>query len=213
MKKNTKPIILVVGAPHSYTSMVSSFLLSNGGYNESIDHGSRDTLDYDKYEDARMLEFADNAVKFKKTDIEGYLESLPTDKTVIIKVPRLLFFIDTIKNHRVKVVYVMRNPEDNIRSHMLKNSWSFVNIFNKYCWYYDFAVHSPYPIFTLQSERLIRKCHDTASRLLEFCGLANETINFETIQPIKIKRPSYIKYRFSNFVWKKISVLFKLLLK
>ncbi len=213
MHKVTNPIICIVGAPHSYTSMVSNFLINNGGSGTELEHGTKEILWYDRYEDKEVLDFVNKGVIFKNEDINPYIDELPKDKTVIIKVPRLLYFLNEIKSDRVKVVYVIRNPEDNIRSHMKKNDWSFINIFNKYCWFYDFAIKARFPLYPLLSERLLRKDYSTAKQLLDFCRLPSEKIDFSNIKEVKEPRPTYIKYRFSNFVWKRISGLFKVLLK
>ena len=48
-----KPIILVVGAPHSMTSMVAAFLTENGAWNKNADETMKliSKIDYPRYED------------------------------------------------------------------------------------------------------------------------------------------------------------------
>ncbi len=209
-----KPIILVCGTPHSYTSLTSKFLIDNGGFTTHLWDNPKFDLPYSRYENKEIQDFVNDRKNFKKKDLTDFFKSLPTDKIVTLKAPLLILFINEIRqftDREIKVVYVFRNPEDIVLSSMDKSGKSFIYHYEKVAWTYNFMVKCSYPVYPLVAERLILKDEYTAKSLLEYCGLNHDNINFGSIDPDKLKfrEPTYRKYRFANFIWKRLSLLFR----
>lgn len=210
----SKPIILTCGTPHSYTSMTSRFLMDNGGYCDDTWDNPKYDLNYSRYESKEIQEFVYNRKNFKSKDLMEFFASLPKDKIVTLKAPLLIFFINEIDKYtdrEIKVVYVFRNPQDIIMSSMDKSkNKSFIYYYEKLCWTYNFMVKCKFPVYPLVAERLLQRNEDTAKHLLEYCGLYDGDINFQSIDPNKTRyrEPTYIKYRFANFLWKRLSRFF-----
>ncbi|MBN2173370.1 MAG: sulfotransferase domain-containing protein [Bacteroidales bacterium] len=209
-----KPIIIIAGVPQSYTSMVSKLLIQNGGFSDDTMGDPNEVLDYERFESEKIDAFVQNRKKFKKDDLTEFFQSLPEDRVIILKLPFIIQFINELKafTHReIKVIYVFRNPQNIILSSMNKWGRSFIYYFERMVWFYDFMVDSQYPVFPLVAERLLKKDEDLVKRLFEFCDLKPETVNYDGIDESRIKSrpPTYLKYRFANFVWKRLSELFR----
>lgn len=202
-----KPVIIVNGVPHSFTSAISKFLIDNGGYAKQIRDNPKYDIHYPTYEEQELQKFVEKKKKFKNYDLESYFESLPAEEVIIAKEPLSIFFMDELKKYtkrKIKVVFVMRNPEQIILSSMEKGGKSFIYHFNRISWIYDFMVDCEFELLPFIAERII----NDGSRLLEFCELNPEKINYDSINNFSKRKPNYIKYRFSNFIWKKLSKLF-----
>lgn len=188
--------------------MTEKFLVDNGGYPDELYNDP--TLDYKfeykRHENKRIQEYVNNRRRFKKDDITEYLNSLPKDKTVTIKFPLLLYFLNEINIDReIKIVYVMRNPEQNIISSMEKSGKSFIYFFTKQNWVYDFIVSCKYTVLPFMAERIKKD----GRLLLEYCELPTENIDYSSIRKFKTRKVTFLKYRFANFIWKRLSFLFK----
>jgi len=209
---NKKPFILVCGMPHSYTSMVSKFLIDNGIYVKGICGSPNEKINYFKYEELEINNFVKEGKKFRKYDLTDYFNSLPEDKVVMAKHPDVIFFgkeFTQLTNRKIKIVFVMRNPEQIIMSSMEKSKRSFIYYFEKMVWIYDFIIKSDYEVLTFMAERLLKD----GKQLLKFCELSTKDIDYSAIKPqlIKQRKPTYLKYRFANFIWKRLSRLFQIL--
>lgn len=209
-----KPIILISGAPHSFTSLIANFLIDNGGFTNNAWDNQNFDLPYSRYESKEIFEYLEKKRNFEKSDLIDFFNTLPEDKVITLKNPTVIFFInDIIKytNRQVKVVFVQRNPQDIILSSMEKSKKSFIFFFERMVWMYNFILSAKVPIHILISERILLKDKDTAKSLLEFCELDFEKIDFSSINLKKTKQrePSWLKYKFSNFWWKKFSLFFK----
>jgi len=59
-----KPIILVCGTPHSYTSLTSKFLIDNGGFTTHLWDNPKFDLPYSRYENKEIQDFVKRPEKF-----------------------------------------------------------------------------------------------------------------------------------------------------
>lgn len=203
-----KPIIIVNGVPHSYTSGISKFLIDNGGYAKQIRENPKYDIPYSTYEEQELQEFVEKKKIFKDYDLKSYFDSLPEDEVVIAKEPLSIFFLDDLKKYTgrdIKVVFVMRNPEQIILSSMEKGGRSFIYHFNRICWIYDFMVDCDFPLLPFIAERVKKD----GPRLLKFCELNPDKIDYSSIREFSKRKPKYIKYRFANFFWKRLSKFFR----
>lgn len=215
-----KPIIIVAGVPQSYTSIISKFLLDNGGYNNDLMGKPNEVLDYKRFESESLEEYVKKRRLLKKGDLTDFFKSLPENKIIILKLPFILQFInelDQFTARPIKLVFAQRNPQDVILSSMEKseknkNKKEFIYYFERIVWYYKFATSCKFPTYSLLSEKLLQADNYTAKSLLNFCELNTKDIKFDSIDPkrIKNKNPSYIKYRFANFLWKRLSMFFRM---
>lgn len=208
-----RPIIFVCGAPHSYTSLTSKFLLDNGGFCDDLWDNPKFDMSYSRFESKEIQKFARKRKNFKKSDLTAFFNSLPKEKVVILKYPLLIYFINELRkftDREIKVVFVFRNPQDIILSTMDKSGGSFIYHFERISWLYQFYVDCKFPTFPLISEKLLLKDIISAETLLNFCDLNTNQINFNSIKSKELvyRKPSYLKYRFSNFLWKRLSFLF-----
>jgi hypothetical protein len=209
-----KPIVIITGPPQSYTSLVSKFLLDNGGYSDDLMGDPNEILDYERLESKNLEDYIKKRKWFKKGDLTTFFNQLPKDKVVTLKMPFIVQFINELTaftNREIRIVYTMRNPQDTILSSMKKSGWSFIYFFERLSWYHNFVAHSTYPVFALITEQLLLKNRHTAKQLLNFCQLDPSDINFSGIDNRKIvnRKPSYLQYRFANFIWKRLSHLFR----
>ncbi len=203
-----KPIIIVNGVPHSYTSGISKFLIDNGGYAKQIRKNPKYNIHYPTYEEQELQEFVEKKKKFKDYDLKSYFEALPADEVIIAKEPLSIFFLDELKKYtkrKIKVVFVMRNPEQIILSSMEKGGKSFIYHFNRISWIYDFMVDCDFELLPFIAERIKKD----GPRLLEFCELNPNKIDYSSIRKFSKRKPKYFKYRFANFFWKRLSKFFK----
>ncbi|MEJ2629155.1 MAG: hypothetical protein P8078_11425, partial [bacterium] len=76
----SKPFIIINGVPHSYTSMISKFLIDNGAYTKEIWDNPKWDISYSRFEEKEMQNFVNTRKKFKDYDLTGYFDSLPKDK-------------------------------------------------------------------------------------------------------------------------------------
>ncbi|MGM0648241.1 MAG: sulfotransferase domain-containing protein [Bacteroidota bacterium] len=220
-----KPVIIIAGVPQSYTSIVSKFLLDNGAYQDKDDLMGEPggVLNYERFESKSLEEYVKKRRAFKQGDLSGFFESLPEDKVIVLKLPFIIQFInelDQFTSREIKVVYAQRNPQDIILSSMnkvkksnpnKKQKFDFIYYFERIVWYYNFVVDCKFPVFPLFTEKLLKQDQHTAEQLLSFCALKTSSIDFESIDSGKIqtKTPSYVSYRFANFIWKRLSRLFQ----
>ena len=89
--------------------------------------------------------------------------------------------------------------------------FGFIFFFERIVWYYNFMVDCKFPTYSLVTEKLLKGDENTADSLLKFCNLSPENINYKSIDKKRIKHhdPTYINYRFANFLWKRLSSFFK----
>ena len=204
----SKPFILICGAPHSFTSMVSKFLIDNGAYVKELWGETTKKFKYYRYEELETHNFVQKRKKFKKYDLTGYFNSIPKNKVVMAKEPGIVYFIKELAqftNRKVKIIYVMRNPEQIIMSSMEKSKRSFIYYFEKIIWMYDFIVECDYEVLPFMAERI----KEDGKRLLDFCELSPRKINYSSVRSMKKRKPTYLKYRFANFFWKRLSKFFR----
>ena len=203
-----KPFIVVCGVPHSFTSMISKFLIDNGAYSkETWDNPEYNDRNYSRHEDVEIQEFVNKRKDFKEHDLTEYFASFPTDKICMAKAPRAAFYLNEFKkftNREIKVIYVMRNPEQVIISSMEKGPKSFIFYFERINWMYKFIVDCEYEVLPVIAERI----KQDGKRILDYCGLSNDNIDYSSIWDIKSRKVTYKKYRFANFIWKMLSKLF-----
>lgn len=209
-----KPIIVVCGTPHSFTSMTAKFLMDNGALNPNIWDNPDFEMPYTRNENKEIQEYLLKKHRFKHKDLTEFFASLPEDKLVVIKAPLLINYINELKtftNREIKLVFVFRNPQDIILSSIEKSGKDFIYYFERIIWNYYFLVDAEFPTHVLISERLLKKDENSARELLKFCELDHETINFGGIEHKKTKdrKPTYLKYRFANFWWKRLTKLFR----
>lgn len=209
-----KPILLITGVPHSFTSVVSSFLLDHGALTVDLtDNDQSERTNYRKYESQEFIDFTKKRLSFRNSDLTDFFKRMPEDRIILLKYPLGVWVAEEIQDFTdrpVKVVYVMRNPQDIIISNMEKSKTSFVYNFERNSWLYAKMASSPLPTYTLVSERLLRKDYGLAKNLLDFCELDSDEVSFATIDSTKIRSraPKYVKYRFWNFLWKRLSFFF-----
>jgi len=207
-----KPIVLVTGVPHSMTSMVTKFLLDNGGYCPDLWDDPQYDLPYSRYESYEIQKFLRKKWEFKNYDITKYFDSLPEDKVCVIKAPRLIEFINDINYSKrpIKVVYVMRNPRDIILSSIDKSGRTFDYYFNRIQSLYTFMVWCKFKQKVVISERIAQKRRFDCEDLLNYVELDSQDINFDGIDTKKIgeRKPTYLKYRISIFLLKRLRKLF-----
>ncbi|MCF8368130.1 MAG: hypothetical protein K9G76_03750 [Bacteroidales bacterium] len=209
-----KPIIIITGIPQSYTSLVSKFLIDNGGYSDDLMGEPNETLQYERFESKNLDEYIQKRKWFKHADLTEFFKSLPTDQVITLKMPFIIQFIndlDKYTSREIRVIYIVRNPQDAILSSMKKSGRSFIYYFERLVWYHNFITNCKFPVFTLIPEHILLKNKFTAQSLLEFCQLKTEKINFSGVDNTKIqeRKPTYLRYRFANFFWKKLSFLFR----
>lgn len=213
------PILLVTGVPHSFTSAVSNFLLDNGAVTVDLtEHDTSERANYRKYESRELIEYTQERMKFRKSDLTKYFSKIPDNQVVLLKYPLAIWFSEEIQSFTerpVKVVFVMRNPRDIIASNIEKSGTSFIYNFERTSWLYAKMASCELPTFTLISERLLQGDQGLAKRLLNFCSLDTGNVSFESIDPSKIqyRSPRYVNYRFWNFLWKRLSFLFMVVKK
>ena len=210
-----KPIILVIGTPHSFTSMISNFLLDNNGYCPDLWDNPEYDMAYSRFESKQLQLYIKERHHFKEIDLTDFFKELPTDKVVTLKEPLLIEFINDIKkftDRELKVVYVLRNPQDIILSSIEKSKKSFIYYFERIVWSYNYLINCELPVHVLVSEKMLKKDENTAKELLKFCELYDGEINFDSISLKKTKdrKPTYLKYRFANFFWKRLSIFFRI---
>lgn len=215
MGKIEKPIIIICGAPHSMTSMISNFLLDNGAATGEIYDEPLENIQYSRYEDKVFKEYVRGKMSLKPSRLDEYFDKFPTAETVILKMPMSAYFLDDIKNYtkrKLKVVYVLRNPQNVILSSMEKTGKDFIYFFNRYISIYAFCATSDLEIFPVMAERIAQKKMDHIKRLLDFCELKPANINLNSLNTkmIKSRKANYFKYRFSNFWWKVFTRILKL---
>lgn len=203
-----KPFILVCGVPHSLTSMVAKFLMDNGAYSkETWDNPKYNSLNYSRYEDKDIQNFVNKRKNFQNVNLTDYFISFPNDKVIMAKAPRAAFYINEFRKYtkrKIKVVYVMRNPEQIIISSMEKSKKSFIFYFERIVWMYRFITDCQYEVLPVIAERL----QQDAKRLLEYCELPVKQIDTSSIKPIRSRKADYIRYRFANAIWKFLSKMF-----
>jgi len=203
-----KPFIVISGVPHSYTSMISKFLMDNGAYTKEVWDNPKWEMPYHRFEEKEVLKFVNARKKFKKYDLTDYFNSLPTDKVVVAKVPLSIMFINELEqftDREIKVVYVLRNPEQIILSSLDKSDKSFIYYFERISWLHDFVVECKFELLPFISERIKKD----GKRLLDFCELPSDHINYDSVGSMEKREVSYLKYRFANFFWKRLSKFFK----
>ena len=204
-----KPFILVCGVPHSFTSMVSNFIIDNGAYSKEIWNNPKYNLPYSRFEERVFQEYVDNRRKFKEYDLTDYFDSLPADEVTVAKVPLSVFFINDLSKYTdrtIKIVYVIRNPEQVILSSLEKSRKSFIFHFEMIAWVHRFIADCKFEVFPLIAERIKMD----GQQLLNFCELSNKEIKYDSIKPFQTRKPEYYKYRFANFVWKRLSRFFQI---
>ncbi|MGC9513218.1 MAG: hypothetical protein ACP5D8_06240 [Fidelibacterota bacterium] len=205
-----KPIIIVCGVPHSFTSMVSKFLLDNGAWAKETWDNPKWEMGYSRFEDEEIQNFLKKRKNFRDYNLSEYFASFPSDQVAMLKAPQITFFLNELKKytHReLKVVYVIRNPEQIILSSMEKGKKSFIYYFERIVWMYRFMAQCEYEVFPLIAERLEKE----ASKLLDFCELKPKEINISSLKKRKERSATYVKYRFSNFLWKRMARLFRVI--
>ena len=222
-----KPLIFVLGAPHSMTSMTIRFLKANGlgsGLTEDKISGYKgDDVTYISSEDWAIRIATIRMKKFKFDKIEDqelkwYFKLLPKDETIVVKVPWSVFFLDKLQSYTkkpIKIVYCLRNPHDVFVSTFEKENYKFTffRLFHLWNQMYKAAIESKYPIFMLPVERLANKDETLARELLWFClrGDIQRETNWSTIETRHIKKRKYVylSYRMSNFVFKMVDRITK----
>lgn len=219
-----KPIIIIAGVPQSYTSIISKFLLDNGAYQDNGDLMGEpsEVLNYERFESKTLEEYVKKRRIFKQGDLSGFFEALPKDEVVVLKLPFILQFInelDQFTSREIRLIFAQRNPQDTILSSMnkvkksnpKKQKFDFIYYFERIVWYYNFMVDCKFPTFPLITEKLLKGDQYTSEALLKFCYLNTDNINYDSIDANKIKnkKPTYVKYRFANFIWKRLSRLFQ----
>jgi len=203
-----KPFIIVNGVPHSYTSMISKFLIDNGAFTKELWDNPKWDFPYSRFEEKDMQEFVNARKKFKNYDLTSYFDSLPEDEVVMAKHPLSIFFInelDKFTDRKIKVVYIIRNPEQIILSSMDKGGKSFIYYFQRICWLHDFMVDCKFELLPFIAERIKKD----GKRLLDFCELSTEKIDYSSVRSMEKRKPTYLKYRFANFFWKRLNKFFK----
>lgn len=209
---NQKPIIIVCGAPYSFTSMICKILLSNGAISGDVQDRIYTDIPYDRFEDQEFLKYIRNKQNFKVANKDRLIKHIglfPDDRTVILKAPMAALFLNDlsdISNRPIRVVYVLRNPVFNIMSTMEKSGRSFIWSFNRYCAIYQACVDCNIDLLTLLSERVQKGNLYEIKRLLEYCELSTDNPDLSDIDVSKIKTRefNYFKYRFRNVLWKAI---------
>lgn len=204
-----KPFIVICGIPCSFTSMVCKFLIDNGACTQKIWGKPKVTLSDHKVEKRAIYNYIENKKIFQNLDLKKYFENLPADKVVVSADPAITFWLDNLKkytNRKIKVVFVIRNPERVILSSMEKSKKSFIFYFSKLTWMYQKIVSCPFEVFPIMPERIKKD----GKRLLEFCELKTEDIIFYSIKHLKNHPANYMKYRLINFIWKKLNRLFRI---
>ena len=215
MNSTVKPIIFMCGSPHSLTSMSAKFLIDNGAVTPDIWDNPDFDLPYTRLENKDIQEYLLKKHKFGTKDLTEFFDSLPLDKTILIKAPLLIYYINDIQQYikrPIRLVFVMRNPQDIILSSIEKsNRQDFIYYFERIIWHYNFLVDAKLPVHVLISERLMLKDKHSATELLNFCGMDGQFPDFSGIElkKIKARTPTYLKYRFANFFWKRLSKLFR----
>ena len=203
------------GSPHSLTSMSARFLINNGAVTPNIWDNPDFDLPYTRLENKDIQEYLLKKHSFKNKDLTEFFDSLPVDQIILIKAPLLIYYLNDIQQYikrPVRLVFVMRNPQDIILSSIEKsNRKDFIYHFERIIWHYNFLVNAKLPVHVLVSERLMLKDVNTATELLRFCGLDYADPKFTGIEMKKVKarKPTYLKYRFANFFWKRLSKLFR----
>ncbi|MCB2221777.1 MAG: sulfotransferase domain-containing protein [Bacteroidetes bacterium] len=209
-----KPIIMLTGLPQSYTSMVSKFLLDNGGFSNDLMGDPNEVLPYERFESKNLEDYIKQRKWFKNPDLSSFFDALPEDRVVTLKMPFIIQFINDLPkytNRKIKVVFIVRNPQDTILSSMKKSGRSFIYFFERMVWYHNFVANCKLPVYMLIAEHILIQNESTAKALLDFCELKSTDINFSGIDQTKIqlREPTYVRYRFANFFWKKLSFLFR----
>lgn len=204
-----KPVIIVTGTPHSYTSMISKFLIDNGAYAKETWDNPKFNMKYSRYEDKDIQDFVNQRKKFKKYNLTDYFKSFPDNQVCITKMPLSIYFVnelDKFTTRPIKVIYVMRNPEQIILSSMEKGGKSFIYYFQRMSRLYDFMVNCKFDLLPFVSERI----KSDNKRILEFCKLSPNKIDLSSIKKLHHRKPTYLKFRFANFFWKRLSRFFRL---
>lgn len=212
--QEVKPIVIVCGAPHSMTSMVQKFLMDNGAHAHDIWENTQYQMHYNRYESKALQEFVMEKKAFKSSSLESFFENLAKDKVICMKAPMAAFFLEDIRAHvkdrTVRVVYVLRNPKDQIMSKIEKSSSpynTFSYSFELYSATYDMCAQYSYDMLPVMSERILNKNIHTMKRLLEYCELYRGTIITDSIttKMVKTRTMSYVRYRRLNFFWKRLA--------
>ncbi len=207
-----KPIVFVIGVSNSYTSMVAGFLLSNGAIGGVLSPERDD--DYPRYENRNLKRFEDGIEKGiqKYGPLQEEINILrgthkygkPDDRTIVLKGSKIGYYLKRFRFwHRVKIVYCMRNPRSTVASNMDKGSSGFIAYFERYCDMYD-IMREHASVLPFMAERL----RYDYRRLLEFCEIETDEIDFSCIKPFNERQITYGKHRFSNFWWKRLTKIF-----
>jgi len=188
--------------------MISSFILDNGAYANEIWDNPKYHLSYTRLEERELQNFVSKKTKFKDYDLKNYFASLPTDRVAMAKAPLATFFINDLAKYtkrEIKVIYVIRNPEQIILSSIEKSNKSFIFYFERIAWMYRFMVDCQFEVLPVIAERIKKD----GKKILEYCELPSDNINYDSIKPLKSRKPNYLKYRFANILWKRLSIFFE----
>ena len=191
-----KPIILLCGPPHCYSSMTAKFLLDHGAITGECKKG----ILYPTYEDR----FVANWVKKGRIQaLRTYLNKMPADKTIIFKVGGLSFAVKRFlkaTDRYVKIVMLIRNPRDVSMSSMEKWGGNFIQYFNRYCSHYDALLNLDVPFMPFITERI----QYDGWQLLAFCELYRTPYKYRKLKPREF---NLIHHRCINFFFKHLGKL------
>ena len=226
-----KILYLVCGMHHSLTSMVIKFLIDNGAYAPDeitylenttyLTHENKQLQDWirkSRYSNVPVVFPALRKLHLPK--LKKYFEELP-DGDIFMKEPASVFFLDDIRRifpGAVKVIYVTRSPEQTMLSVLDKANDGklkhFSYVFNKMCYVHRAIMNWSGELHTVIAERIANKNIYEMIRLLMYCDLWNQRLpNTDSIQPLKIRKYSYWRYRVSNFLLKRLQMLLSMDIK
>ena len=187
------PIIIVCGADHSGTSMITAFLSTNGGWIGDVEEIKRPVMPaYKRFENRDFRELCAGIIiaNFTPqfTQIEDFFKTLPPE-TVVLKYPKavhlLAMFQERIERE-IRVVFVQRDWLANTMSGIGKlsdrkpeeASGYMLNLISKA---HLAAANFNGELFNVSYERLCQ--HRSGGDLLRFCGLPSKDIDYSAIKP------------------------------
>ena len=181
---SSKPIIVICGANHSGTSMVTKLLLDNGGWTGELEAGGL----YPQYEDEDFKRFSTDMMGMTGGDGEGLRKKELPDKVVVFKYPSSYMTLGMLKNvfdRKMKVMYVVRNPSAVIKSTMDKTGNSSNTTFQVICSAHQFVANFDGEVKVVMFERLLQG--KDVKELLSYCGLKPKEIDMTAIKPKMVR--------------------------
>lgn len=206
-----KPIIIIAGIGHTYTSVLMEFMVKNGFYAQPTYNNPKWSQEYNKWEDKEIQKFvvAHERIPQKSYDLSKYFNSFPKDKFCVIKMPHLSMFLNELSQYtdrEIKVIFPIRRINDIILSTMEKKGKDFITVYYEINKIYDAMIDCEYPVYPILMEKFMGRSKQTIIDLLLWCrgDVDYDSVDTTMIKKVKARGFNYYKYRAKKFLIKRI---------